>query len=270
MGREHPLNSATRSRLTQELLTINEDDNGTQHLHQCLECNSLSKIDMDPHRLTPDGLIKELQQCSESLKHTCLTQPSQPNSALIKSAVPRALHLTSSKAVLRKGEAAYQLFLTTISGFGTKRDIARAFKFLEDAAMSGSHYCCVWLCRHSLFINRDLSLQIPFRKWLAITVLFAAGVSSEAYLALAELDPILARTVAVARSKVYNGSTASFVNTKFNAVCDLYETTSDLSMQFSPMVDGSPARQDEFFENTLLHLTAGSENSDTLVLEYCT
>ena len=89
MGREHALNSATRSRLTQELLTIYEDDNGTE---QCLECNSLSKIDMDPHRLTPDALIKELQQCSESLKQTCLTQPSQPNSALIKSAVPQALH----------------------------------------------------------------------------------------------------------------------------------------------------------------------------------
>ena len=226
---------------------------------------------MDPHRLTHDALIKELQQCSESLKHTCLTQPSQLSSALIKSAVPRALqNLTSSKAVLRKGEAAYQLFLTTISGFGIKRDIARAFKFLEDAAMSGSHYCCVWLCRHSLFINRDLSPQIPFRKWLAITVLFAAGIPSEAYLALVELDPILARIVAVARSKVYNGSTASFVNTKFNAVCDLYETTSDLSMQFSPMADGSSARQDKSFENTLLHLTAGSENSNTSVLEYCT
>ena len=92
MGREHMFNSATRSRLTQELLTIYEDDNGTEHLHQCLECNSLSKIDMDPHRLTPDALIKELQQCSESLKQTCLTQPSQPNSALIKSAVPQALH----------------------------------------------------------------------------------------------------------------------------------------------------------------------------------
>ena len=60
MGREHALNSAMRSRLTQELLTIYEDDNGTKHLHQCLECNSLSKIDMDPHRLTPDALIKEL------------------------------------------------------------------------------------------------------------------------------------------------------------------------------------------------------------------
>lgn len=251
-------------------MSILDEDSGYAYPQRCAGCLEMTTMDTDPHGLTPESLLYELQQYitnDKADKHTCPVQSNADSLEL------EMFHMISPSfviaAVSRKGSAIVQLHLALNSGFGTRKDGIRALKMLEDGMTSGYSSCSVLFCRLSSFLNHDLPPGLPFRKWLTTIIIFQAGIRSEAFRALRDLDPAFANTVSAARSKVYNGSTASFENMKFNAIRLHNGAVVGVPPYLLQNIENSPAVQKEHFKNTLLHLAAGSEDLAISVLEYC-
>ena len=263
------LNAATRNRIFEELMSILDEETGYAYPQKCAGCLKLTLIDSEPHTLAPETLLEELQRyVSDDTgdKHSCPAMSYASN----KSDQYTSLHGISGHFFnSRKSMAIYQLYLANCAGFGTEKDTNKALKILEDGMTSGYPGCSILFCLLSSFLNRVLPTGVPFRKWLTTIILFQSGIPSEAFRALRDLDPSLAKTVSAARSKVYNGSTASFENMKFNSIRCGNGHVIDVPRHFLQSQKGSPSVQDEFFENTLLHLVAGSETPDISMLEYC-
>lgn len=265
------LNAVTRSRIFEEIVSILDEETGYAYPQKCPGCLKLTRIDTEPQTLTPESLLQELQHYLSNDtgdKHSCPAKLSASNMSdheMIVHGVPGYL-LNSEYA--RKAMAIYQLYLANCAGFGTEKNLDRALKILEDGMTSGYSGCSVLFCLLSSFLNRRLPSRLPFRKWLTILILFQSGIPSEPFRVLRDLDPPLALLVSAARSKVYNGSTASFENMKFNAICCRNGDILNLPPRFLEAPKGLHVVQEEFFENTLLHLVAGSENPDTNMLEY--
>lgn len=266
------LNAVTRSRIFEEIVSILDEETGFAYPQKCTGCLKLTRIDTEPHTLTPETLLQELQRYLSNDtgdKHSC------PGKLYASNKSDRHMsfygisdHLLNSEHA-RKRAAIYQLYLANCAGFGTEKNLNRALKILEDGMTSGYSGCSVLFCLLSSFLNRRLPSGVPFRKWLTILILCQSGIPSEPFRVLRDLDPSLALLVSAARSKVYNGSTASFENMKFNAICCRNGDILNVSPRFLEAPKGSLVVQEEFFENTLLHLVAGSDNSDTNMLEYC-
>ena len=239
---------------------------------KCAGCLELTILDTDPHTFTPETLLAELQRYishDTGEKHTCPAMAYASNKSDHYASL-HGLHSTSFHTYqARKGLAVYQLYLANCAGFGTEQNADQALKLLEDSMYSGHPGSSVLFCLLSSYLNRVLPLGVPFRKWLTSLILFQSGIPSTPFRALRDLDPSFAETVAAARSMVYNGSTASFENMKFNAI--RYENGHVIGVppHFLQCQRGSPAVQDEYFENTLLHLVAGSDTLNVSMLEYC-
>ena len=266
------LNAATRHRIFEELESILDDETPYAYPQKCAGCLELTLIDTEPHTLTPETLLEELQRYISNdtgEKHTCPAMSFASN----KWDHYASLHGIHGAALkpehTRKGIAAYQLYLANCAGFGTEQNADQALKVLENGMTSGYPGLSVLFCLLSSYLNRVLPLGVPFRKWLTQLILFQSGIPSEPFRALTDLDPSLAEIVAAARNRVYNGSTASFENMKFNAIRYENGHVIDVSPHFLQCQQGSPAVQEEFFENTLLHLVAGSDTLDISMLEYC-
>jgi len=167
----------------------------------------------------------------------------------------------------RKWNAMWQLFLSTATGFGTQKDPRRALQMLEDASASGFTAAATYFL-YAAYTKQQINPGLPLRKWLVKMVLFSAGIPSDAFSALKQLDPPLSKMVAMARSKVYNGSTASFENLKFNSLLPRDNIGYEVIPGFISR-DGQHLVQDELFENTLLHLAAGSNSADLSMISYC-
>lgn len=228
----------------------------------------MTKLDQDPQSLTADSLLEELQQHVQNplVGHTCqeligsiLTSSDMKISAAIFGAI-------RSPTQDRKWKAIWQLFLSTATGFGTQKDHRRALQILEDASTSGFTAAASY-CLYATYTGQQLDASLPLRTWLTTMVLFSAGIPSDAFSALKQLDPLLSELVAIARSKVYNGSTASFENLKFNSLRPQDNPGCEIIPGFK--YEGRHLIQDELFENTLLHLAAGSHTMDSSMISYC-
>ena len=266
------LNAATRHRIFEELMSILDDETPYAYPQKCAGCLELTLIDTEPHTLTPETLLEELQRYISNdtgEKHTCPAMSYASN----KSDHYASLHGIHGASLnpdhTRKGIAVYQLYLANCAGFGTEQNPDQALKVLESGMNSGYTGLSALFCLLSSYLNRVLPLGVPFRKWLTQSILFQSGIPSEPFRALRDMDPSLAETVAAARSRVYNGSTASFGNMKFNAIRYENGHVIDVPPHFLQCQQGSPAVQEEYFENTLLHLVAGSDTLDVSMLEYC-
>jgi ankyrin repeat protein len=167
----------------------------------------------------------------------------------------------------RKWKAIWQLFLATATGFGTHKDPRRALQILEGACAAGFTAAAIYFL-YATYTKQQISPDLPLRTWLVSMVLFSAGIPSDAFSALRQLDPPLSIIVAMARSKVYNGSTASFENLKFNSLHPQDNPGCEIIPGFI-FKDGPHLIQDELFENTLLHLVAGAHGADLSMIPYC-
>lgn len=170
-------------------------------------------------------------------------------------------------AIDRKWGGIYQLFLATATGFGTQKDPRRALRILEDASAAGFAVVTNYFL-YAIYTKQSINFHLPLRTWLVKKVLFSAGIPSDSFSALRQLDPQLSKLVSMARHKVYNGSTASFDNLKFNSLHPRGNPRSETMPGF--IFKGGPHFiQDELFENTLLHLAAGSYGADLSMISYC-
>ena len=176
-----------------------------------------------------------------------------------------------SSEISRKWKLLWQFFLATSTGFGTAKDASHALKILEQACTFGftaSHY----YCRYAAYTKQPVNSKLPIRKWLVLMVLFSAGIPSDAFSALRQIDPPLSEIVSIARSKVYNGSTAAFENFRFNSHYSQEHSEFQIKPGFVSdfsLNDEGLVVQNEQFHNTLLHLAAGSYGPDLSFILYC-
>ena len=272
MSAKLALNAATRGRIYEELASILDEETSFAYPQKCSKCLELTVIDTEPHSLTPEVLLEEVERYLSNdtgERHSCPARLYASDKSDLNAILFGVKGSLLDPEQGGKGLAIYQLYLANCVGFGTEKNLNSALKILEDGMTSGYPGFSLPFYLLSSFLNRGLPAKVPFRKWLTIAILFQSGIPSEAFRVLRNLDPPLAQVVSAARSKVYNGSTASFENIKFNAICCWNGDVLNVPPHFLESPTGSPAVQDEFFQNTLLHLVAGSENADISVLAYC-
>jgi ankyrin repeat protein len=229
----------------------------------------LGVLDQDPQNLTPDSLLRELQQHVHNplLGHTCqklIGYTTLPSDMKISTAIFGGVREPTQD---RRWRALWQLFLTTATGFGTPKDPRLALRILEDASTSGFAAVAKYVL-YATYTKQQVNPHLPLRTWLVTLVLFSAGIPSDSFSALRQLDLPLSKLVAIARSQLYNGSTASFENLKFNSLHPRDNPGCEMVPGFI-FKDGPHLIQDELFENTLLHLAAGSQGADLSMISYC-
>ena len=175
----------------------------------CPACCSPSRIDTEPHLLSPEQLIIETQNLAEDYKDKHVCYKLIQDATINQQQHFYSIGVPTSSISWRKGRAAFQLCIATACGYGIEKNYRQALKVLENAVITGSSGLSFMLIKLTEFLGLELPEYLPHRKSLAQSCLFTFGIPSEAFNTLSRLDEHLAGTVLQARSEVYNGHTAT-------------------------------------------------------------
>lgn len=186
------MNAATRRRIFQELLKMNEVS-GPAH-DACPGCCSFTVFDEEPNRRCA-GLDVEhfLAAAGEDVdKHTCMSTPFQHVSSM-----PLGMDWVG---VFR---ADFQLFTCFVDGYGVESDLDKALACLVRGAERGLALFQHDLASMFVALKRPLPLHLPLRKWMMLSVVHGTvGGASEI---LARTDPEPLRIAKSVRYRCYDG-----------------------------------------------------------------